>query len=161
MVLSGRFGRILTMKKHISPFDYPIVIRQNMGFITISVPDLNIIMAEEIPVTKKLEKNFLMKIAKTVGLAWVKVSHQIHRKQARRRLPSKTKAILSPRYSNKPLKIAAAALVLGVSENTLRRMVARKQISCVKTAKGHRRFTESSLNKWLVQSSFKSNESVQ
>ena len=76
------------MKKSLSPFDYPIVIRQNLGFITISVPDLNIIMTEEIPVTKKLEKNFLIRIAKSVGLAWVKVSHQIYQKQARRRLPS-------------------------------------------------------------------------
>ncbi len=140
------------MEKTLSPFDYPIVIRQNLGFITISVPDLNIIMTEEIPVTKKLEKNFLIKIAKTVGLAWVKVSHQIHRKQTRQRLPSKTKAILSPLFKNKPLKIAEAAAVIGVSENTLRRMVKRKQIGCVKTGRGHRRFTEVNLKKWLEKS---------
>lgn len=136
------------MKKSLSPFDYPIVIRQNLGFITISVPDLNIIMTEEIPVTKKLEKNFLIKIAKTIGLTWVKVSHQIHREQTKRRPPSKTREILSPRFKNKPLKIAAAAKIIGVSENTLRRMVKRGQIECIKTARGHRRFTESSLAKW-------------
>ena len=138
------------MKKTLSPFDYPIVIRQNLGFITISVPDLNIIMTEEIPVTKKLEKNFLIKIAKTVGLAWVKVSHQIHRKQTTKHLPSKTKDILSPRFKGKPLKIAQASKILGVSENTLRRLVKRGEISCVKTPRGHRRFTETTLNKWLV-----------
>ncbi len=142
------------MKKRLSAFDYPIIVRKNLGFITISVPDLNIVMTEEIPITKKLEKNFLIKIAKNIGLAWVKVSHQIHRKQACRRLPSKTKNILGPRFKDKPLKIAEAAKVIGVSENTLRRMVKRKQISCVKTAKGHRRFTEASLKAWIEKSAF-------
>ncbi len=146
------------MKKSLSPFDYPVVIRQNLGFITISVPDLNIIMTEEIPVTKKLEKNFLIKIAKTVGMAWVKVSHQIHRKQTRTRLPSKTREILSPRFKHEPVKIADAARIIGVSQNTLRRMVKRGQIGCVKTARGHRRFTESSLNKWLENQALAAND---
>ncbi len=137
------------MKKTLSAFDYPIVIRQNLGFITISVPDLNIIMTEEIPLTKKLEKNFLMKIAKSVGLTWVKVSYQIHRKQTAKRLPSKTKDILSPRFKAKPYKIAQASKVLGVSENTLRRLVKRGEISCIETPRGHRRFTEVALKAWM------------
>ena len=123
-----------------------------MNFLTISVPDLNIIMTEEIPLTNKLEKNFLIKIAKNVGMAWVKVSHQIYRKQTKQRTPSKTKDILSPRFRSKPIKIAQAAKIIGVSENTLRRMVKRGDISCVKTGKGHRRFTENSLKKWLETS---------
>lgn len=140
------------MKKTTTPFDYPIVIRQNMGFLTITVPDLNIVMAEEIPITGKLQKNFLIKVAKSVGLAWLKVDKQIKRKQARLRKPSPTKRIMSPLFKNKPINTPEAARILGVSENTLRRMVKRKEISCVKTAKGHRRFTESTLKKWIQKS---------
>ncbi|MFZ3229256.1 MAG: helix-turn-helix domain-containing protein [Pseudobdellovibrio sp.] len=145
------------MKKTATAFDYPIVIRQNLGFLTITVPDLNIVMAEEIPITGKLEKLFLMKVAKGVGLAWLKINKQIQRKQARLRKPSATKIILSPLFKNKPINTPEAARILGVSENTLRRMVKRKQITCVKTAKGHRRFTETSLKKWIQKSTENSN----
>ena len=137
------------MKKTITAFDYPLVVRQNLGFITISVPDLNIIMAEDIPVKGKLEKHFLMKIAKTIGLTWLKIDEQIKREQTKIAKPSKTKKILSPLFKNKPLKINEASKILGISENTLRRMVKRRQIACIKTARGHRRFTESSLKNWI------------
>ena len=137
------------MKKTLTAFDYPLVIRQNLGFITVSVPDLNIIMAEDIPVKGKLEKHFLMKIAKTIGLTWLKIDEQIKREQTKIAKPSKTKKILSPLFKNKPLKINEASKILGVSENTLRRMVKRRQIACIKTGRGHRRFTESSLKNWI------------
>ena len=106
-------------------------------------------MAEEIPVSGKLEKHFLMKVARGVGLAWLKVDKQIKRKQSRLRKPSATKNIMGPLFKNKPINTPEAARILGVSENTLRRMVKRKQIQCMKTAKGHRRFSESTLKKWL------------
>ena len=137
------------MKKILTAFDYPLIIRKNLGFITISVPDLNIIMAEDIPVKGKLEKHFLMKIAKTIGLTWLKIDEQIKREQTKIAKPSKTKKILSPLFKNKPLKINEASKILGISENTLRRMVKRRQIACIKTARGHRRFTESSLKNWI------------
>ena len=137
------------MKKTLTAFDYPLVVRQNLGFITISVPDLNIIMAEDIPVKGKLEKHFLMKIAKTIGLTWLKIDEQIKREQTKIAKPSKTKKILSPLFKKKPLKNNEASKILGVSENTLRRMVKRRQIACIKTARGHRRFTESSLKNWM------------
>lgn len=140
------------MKKLVTAFDYPIVVRKNLGYITISVPDLNIIMAEDIPVKGKLQKHFLMKVAKTIGLAWLKVDEQIQRSQTKIAKPSRTKKILSPLFKNRPLKINEASKILGVSENTLRRMVRRKQIACVKTARGHRRFTEASLKNWIEKS---------
>ena len=140
------------MKNTATAFDYPIVIRQNMGFLTITVPDLNIVMAEEIPISGKLQKHFLMKVAKGVGLAWLKVDQQIKRKQARLRKPSATKKIMSPLFKNKPINTPEAARIIGVSENTLRRMVKRRQIACIKTAKGHRRFTESALKNWMNKS---------
>lgn len=145
------------MKNTSTAFDYPIVIRQNLGFLTITVPDLNIVMAEEFPVSGKLEKHFLMKVARSIGLTWLKVDKQIKRKQARLRKPSPTKNIMSPLFKNKPINTPEAARILGVSENTLRRMVSRKQISCIKTAKGHRRFTESTLKKWVEKSKLNSN----
>ena len=140
------------MKNTATAFDYPIVIRQRHGFLTITVPDLNIIMAEEIPVTGKLEKHFLMKVARGVGLAWLETNKRIKRKQARLRKPSPTKNIMGPLFKNKPINTPEAARILGVSENTLRRMVKRKQIPCVKTAKGHRRFSEAVLRKWVEKS---------
>ena len=140
------------MKKTLTAFDYPLVVRQNLGFITVSVPDLNIIMAEDVPVKGKLEKHFLLKIAKTIGLTWLKIDEQIKREQTKIARPSKTKKILSPMFKNKPLKINEASKILGVSENTLRRMVRRRQIACIKTARGHRRFTESSLKNWIEKS---------
>ena len=139
----------LTMKNRVSAFDYPILIRQNLGFITVSVPDLNIIMVEDRPLKGRLEKHFLLKLAKTIGLCWLKIDEQIKLEKTKIAKPSKTKKILSPMYKNQPLKINEASKILGVSENTLRRMVRRRQIACVKTARGHRRFTEASLKKWI------------
>lgn len=137
------------MKKRLTAFDYPLVVRKNLGFITVSVPDLNIIMVEDMPVKGRLEKHFLLKLAKTIGLCWLKVDAQIKLEKTKIAKPSMIKKILSPMYKNRPLKINEASKILGVSENTLRRMVRRRQIACVKTARGHRRFTEASLKKWI------------
>ncbi|MBC7466596.1 MAG: helix-turn-helix domain-containing protein [Bdellovibrio sp.] len=145
------------MKNTATAFDYPIVIRQKLGFLTITVPDLNIVMAEEIPVTGKLEKHFLMKVARSIGLTWLKVDKQIKRKQAKLRKPSPTKSIMGPLFKNKPINTPEAAKILGVSENTLRRMVKRKQIQCMKTAKGHRRFSETALKNWIEKSKSQEN----
>ena len=137
------------MKKRLTAFDYPLVVRKDLGFITVSVPDLNIIMVEDMPVQGRLEKHFLQKLAKIIGLCWLQVDAQIKLEKTKIAKPSKIKNILSPMYKTRPLKINEASKILGVSENTLRRMVRRRQIACVKTAQGHRRFTEASLKKWI------------
>lgn len=134
------------MKKSHTPFDYPIVIRQQLGMITVSVPDLNIVLAEDLSLGGKIDKGFLIKVAKALGKTWIKVHEEIEKKDANKiPKPSQTKEILSPKYKSKPLTASVAAKVLGVSVNTLRRMSDRGEIKTDYTAKGHRRFSENAV----------------
>lgn len=134
------------MKKSITPFDYPIVIRQQLGMITVSVPDLNIVLAEDLSVGGRLDKGFLTKLAKSVGRAWLKANEEILKKDENKiPTPSTTKEIFSAKYKSKPYTASEAAKFLGVSVNTLRRMSDRGEIKTGYTAKGHRRFSESAV----------------
>ena len=134
------------MKKPHTPFDYPLVIRQQLGMITISVPDLNIVVADELSVGGRIDKGFLMKMAKSLGKTWIKVHEEIEKKDINKiPKPSQTKEILSPKYTAKPLTASEACKVLGVSVNTLRRMADRGEIKTEYTAKGHRRFSENAV----------------
>lgn len=134
------------MKKAITPFDYPIVIRQQLGMITVSVPDLNIVLAENLSLGGTIDRGLLMKVAKSVGKAWLKANDEINKKDINKiPKPSQTKEILSPKHKTKPLTASEAAKVLGVSVNTLRRMSDRGEIKTDYTAKGHRRFSESAV----------------
>lgn len=134
------------MKKPHTPFDYPLVIRQQLGMITVSVPDLNIVLAEDLSISDFKDKGLLMKVAKSVGRAWLKANDEINKKDINKiPRPSQTKEILSPKYKSKPLTASEAAIVLGVSVNTLRRMSDRGEIKTDYTAKGHRRFSENAV----------------
>lgn len=134
------------MKKPHTPFDYPIVIRQQLGMITVSVPDLNIVLAEDLSISDFKDKGLLMKVARSVGRAWLKANDEINKKDINKiPRPSQTKEILSPKYKAQPLTASEAAKVLGVSVNTLRRMSDRGEIKTDYTAKGHRRFSENAV----------------
>lgn len=134
------------MKKSHTPFDYPLVIRQQLGMITISVPDLNIVVADQLSVGGGVDKGLLMRVAKAIGKTWIKVHVEIEKKDINKiPKPSQTKEILSPKYKTKPLTISQAAKVLGVSVNTLRRMADRGEIKTELTPKGHRRFSENAV----------------
>jgi len=134
------------MKKSHTPFDYPLVIRQQLGMITISVPDLNIVVAEDLSLGGKIDRGFLMKVAKSVGKVWIKAHEEILKKDANKiPRPSQTKEIFSPKYKSKPFNVSDAARVLGVSVNTLRRMADRGDIKTDYTACGHRRFSENAV----------------
>lgn len=136
------------MKKAITPFDYPIVIRQQLGMITVSVPDLNIVIAEDLSVGGRVDKGFLMKVAKSLGKIWIKAHEEILKKDVSKLpTPSTTKEIFSPKYKSKPYTASEAAKILGVSVNTLRRMADRGEIKTDYTACGHRRFSESAVLK--------------
>ena len=134
------------MKRSHTPFDYPLVIRQQLGMITISVPDLNIVVADQLSVGGGVDKGLLMRVAKAIGKTWIKVHAEIEKKDTNKiPKPSQTKEILSPKYKSKPLTASEAATVLGVSVNTLRRMADRGEIKTDYTAKGHRRFSENAV----------------
>lgn len=134
------------MKKAITPFDYPIVIRQQLGMITVSVPDLNIVLAEDLSISDFKDKGLLIKVARSIGRAWLKANDEINKKDINKiSKPSQTKEILSPKYTAKPLTASQAAKILGVSVNTIRRMSDRGEIKTDYTAKGHRRFSENAV----------------
>lgn len=134
------------MKKAITPFDYPIVIRQQLGMITVSVPDLNIVLAEDLSIGGKIDKGLLMKVAKSIGKVWIKAHEEILKKDENKiPTPSTTKEIFSAKYKSKPYTASEAAKILGVSVNTLRRMSDRGEIKTGYTAKGHRRFSENAV----------------
>lgn len=131
------------MSRSFSPFDYPIVIKQAMGFITISVPDLGITVVESLPPGGRMDPKFLLKIANHIGRSWIKANEEIQRMKGHRPLPrpSSTKGILNP-DPDPGLSTPHAAKVLGVHENTVRNLVEAKIMKCKKTAGGHRRFAE-------------------
>lgn len=132
------------MTRRFTPFDYPIVIKQHLGYITVSVPDLGIAIVENLPAGGRIDSKFLMKIAQHVGNSWVKASQELDRLSISRRptpRPSSSKEVVNPKKSNS-LSTPKAAAILGVSENTVRNLVKGNYLRCKITAGGHRRFSE-------------------
>ncbi len=124
--------------KNTSPFDYPIVIRKHLNFITISVPDLGISLIEEIPSNNLLNKNYVTKIGVRVAEAWLKAQKIIKDKtDARIYLPKASQTKASVQQATQNLSPTQFAKFVGISPRTITRDCAKGIIRASRTTGGH------------------------
>lgn len=135
------------------PLDFPVVIRQHLDYLLFSVPDLGISIVQDLPPDGRLNAQFVHEAAKNLARIWLKSTERLailKSNQIKTPEPSKTKtSILAEK--ERGLSTREVAKSLGVSENTVRRMVEDGFIRCEKTAGGHRRFYQNDIEQALVK----------
>jgi excisionase family DNA binding protein len=146
-------GFMSNKKRLKSPLDYPVTIKKHTDFIVFQVPDLGITMVEEAPPGNKISPQFISKISKTLAKTWLKSSEKLHQYQLADKKapePSRQRRPIEER-EEKLYTTPQVAEHLGVSENTVRRLVKRGELDCIKTSGKHRRFSELQIQRYLKQ----------
>lgn len=143
------------MKRSTNPFAYPFVIKQVQEFITVSVPDLEITVAETAPsgclpgsagyVT--VLNALILKAARKV-LERTRLIEELPKNAPRpARAPSLIRnSITTTKETKEELSTKEAAAFLGVSQASLKRWESRGLVAASKTAGGHRKFNLGILN---------------
>lgn len=131
------------MAKRRSPLEYPVTIRQVEGYLVFSVKDLNISLIEELPAGGRLNAPFMRRCTATLAKSWVK-SHERLKVllESGKSLPEPSKIRVATREIKraKPLTAPEVAKILGVSENTVRR-IPKSELRYRRTKGGHRRYS--------------------
>lgn len=143
---------IMGNKKRLkSPLDYPVTIKKHTDFIVFQVPDLGITIVEEAPQGNKITPKFINKISKTLAKTWLKSSEKLHQFQLADKKPPEPSRQRRPieEREEKLYTTPQVAEHLGVSENTVRRLVKRGELECIKTSGKHRRFSELQVQKYV------------
>jgi excisionase family DNA binding protein len=126
------------MKKRPSPFHYPVVLRQHMSFLTISVPDLGISLIEELPENQILNKDYISKIGLKVAEAWLKAQKIIQDKHSvKKYLPTASMTKDSIQKAEKDLTPTQFASLVGISARTITRDCGKGLIRAKRTSGGH------------------------
>lgn len=126
------------MNKLPSAFNYPVVLRQHLNFITISVPDLNITLIEDLPENLSLNKDYVTRIGIKVAEAWLKSQKIIKDKlEAKKYLPEASLTKSSLQVSPKDLSPSQFAKLVGLSPRTITRDCAKGLIRAKRTSGGH------------------------
>jgi len=150
-----------------STFEYPVVIRKVLNEIVISVPDLG--YWKSIPVfeitqpldTAKSSKNekmivlediFLKQVSDGLKEAWIEIDNH---KNNKKWVPPPSTFKQSLQKTEEDYTLPAFTLELSkhmsISENTVRREIARGVIQCYQTEGGHRRIPREELEIYLSQ----------
>jgi excisionase family DNA binding protein len=140
--------------QQLSPFKYPMVIKQVNDLLIVSVPDLEITVVE--PCTyDSLEKNKYAAFVNKITLrAMNQVIEKLRRFEKRGKLPAKPPSYIRQNLQtsdNETLSTATAAKYLQISQATLKRWELRGIIHACKSAGGHRNFRLDELNRLLKQ----------
>lgn len=130
------------MKKHISVFEYPIVVRQHLSYMTFSMPDLGLFETLELPKNNKLGKDYLIAAATRISRLWLKASEHTSKKKW---VPPASDIKSSLRKAKKDLTPLQFSKHAGVSEQTIRRDIERGIIRAKRTGGGHRKIPESQI----------------
>jgi hypothetical protein len=126
------------MKKPVSPYQYPVVLRQHLNFITISVPDLGISLIEELPEKNVLTKDYVTRIGLKVAEAWLKSQKIMRDKEtARKYLPAASMTRESIQKPEKDLTPRKFASLVGISTRTITRDCTKGIIRAKRTSGGH------------------------
>lgn len=142
-----------------SAFEYPVVIKQVEGHLAVAVPDHNFFLLEKLPPRGRLDRKFLTKVMNAISKCWL---HSNKRNQdfsdINRRAPSASgiREVLKG-GSKRKIGIRAAADILGVSQQTVRRMADRKEVKCKVSEKGTRSFLLKDLIPHMKTTKFTSN----
>lgn len=126
------------MKAIKSALQYPVVLRQHLNFLTISVPDLGISLIEELPLQQSLNKDYVTRIGAKVAECWLKAQKIMQDKTLGKKYlpaPSITKEAL--KAAEKDLSPRAFAQLTGVSTRTITRDCAKGLIRAKRTSGGH------------------------
>ena len=149
------------MKKiNLNSLEYPVVLRRVLNDMVISVPDLGfwkIVRMEESAKTSKphealeLSEDWLKSVYEEIKQAWIYIDeHKNHKKWVPE--PSTfRKTLQTPQIKDFTLPEFTEALSkhMSISENTVRREIARGTIQCYQTEGGHRRIPYQELELYL------------
>jgi excisionase family DNA binding protein len=131
------------MKKAINPFDYPVVIKQVNEYITVSVPDLDIVVAEGLPGGFTLNRAYVASINQLVLSAAAKAAKRLETlgeaKVSIKKAPSKIKQTITIN-EDEWLTTNQVAKEFGVTPRTIRRWESSGKIKAKKSMGGHRKF---------------------
>ena len=138
-------------KKRNSPLDYPVTIKQHLDFVVFQVPDLGVTVVEQAPTDGKLTPKYINRVAKSLAKTWLKSSERLQQFQLAEKKPPNPSRQKRPIEEKKERQYTTPEVAdyLGVSENTIRRLVKRRELDCNFTPRGHRRFTEIQVQTYL------------
>lgn len=127
------------------PASYPVVIRLVQGYLTASIPDFEIHLAERAELIDEAV------IGRLILTAWKRCDQKLKGGSPleQGRTPSSTEKILPTSVLDRPLSIREASREAGLSEATLRRACDRSELQADKTPGGHRRIRTSLLQAWI------------
>lgn len=131
------------MARRYSPLEYPVTIRQVGGHLILSVKDLHITIAEEIPPGGRITPEFLKRTTAALAKAWVKSNERLKTLQEAGKAhpePSNIRVATDEIKKQKPLTAPEVAKLLGRSENTVRR-IPKAELNYRKTKGGHRKYS--------------------
>lgn len=132
-------------KANPSPYPYPITMKQVQGFMVITSKDFNISYSIDMP-EGYWTSDLWSKLNIAIGKCWIDIAKKI---KAREKVgiplpnPSKISSATEngdPKKQIKPLTAPAVARILGVSENSVRR-IPKKYLKYSTTRGGHRRYS--------------------
>lgn len=134
------------MKQPRSALYYPIVIKRNLDYITISVPDIGLTLIENIPDSNYLDKDYVTKIGTKVAEAWIKTQEIMKKKEgARISIPKASLVRESLKIAEKPLTPTKFAKYVGVSFMTIIRDCKKGIIKAERTSGGHYKIPHSEI----------------
>ena len=134
------------MKQPRSALYYPIVIKRNLDYITISVPDVGLTLIENIPDSNKLDKDYVTRIGNKVAEAWIKTQEIMKKKEdARITIPEASLVRESLKIAEKPLTPTKFAKYVGVSFMTIIRDCKKGLIQAERTTGGHYKIPHSEI----------------
>lgn len=131
------------MKRVSNPFEYPFVIKQVNEWISVSVPDLEITVADQVPRDAKINKDYVTTINTLMLKAAKKVLERMTRLEEVGKQPSRPPSFIRQtlQITNKEqISTKLAAKYLGISEASLKRWEAQGVIRATKSRGGHRKF---------------------
>lgn len=135
------------MKKPRSTLAYPVTIRQIDRYLVFSVKDLNISLVEELPENGQLSPEFMLRVHKTLAKTWIKSYERLKDFRTAGKTPpspSLIRVATKDIKKSRPLTAPRVAKILGISENSVRR-IPKSKLRYYRTKGGHRRYSVGAL----------------
>ena len=141
---------IQSMKPPYSALKYPLIIKQHLDFVVLSVPDLGITVVENLPPDHKLTPKYLNQLALSLAKTWLKAQKKLLSHYSVGLNPPKPSkhSSTTKKGTERLMTSTEVAVRLGITRMSVNRLVKRKLLQCTKTNGGHQRFTELQLKQY-------------